>query len=453
LIRNNYSNDESNRLINIDGNFLTYKSKIFIKNYTSDQVGGSNEVPLSEIYVVVDKYNPNLTLEFERKDLRNKTENFQINTEYEQEFLLSNMIPQRIKEITVSYSNNFCLHFVGFFTPLQKSKFDYYPQSGVYHIRNYGFRFENIQELIEVIKHKNLAGFSDYYNQYVAETDEDIYFLLFCPFANLGINSPFKATINYNFERSLNGKEDSNLLAKVILENDPETALNTLFDAMESDTSIVYSEHNLNLYTKDTEFNLELFEVSNDIITIFELFTDTGETIVEFDQNMKFGIVLENLMNTNLQFLAKKSENEKKIFYRVGSESIGYKISFILFRPSNLINERVIVKVKYSKKYSSSSNQIEFRDMTLPETDDSISVNEIIMYSLIGIGAIILILCLCLLIRYLKNKKKTDKKTEEPVHQRKSTNSQSIGFVRVKSNYTNNTDFKNIEEFMTTENR
>ena len=222
---------------------------------------------------------------------------------------------------------------------------------------------------------------------------------------------------------------------------------------MESDTSIVYSEHNLNLYTKDTEFNLELFEVSNEIIAIFELFTDTGETIVEFDQNMKFGIVLENLMNTNLQYIAKESENEGKIFYLVGSESIGYKISFILFRPSNLINEKVIVKVKYSKKYDSSSNQIEFRDMTLPQTDDSISVNEIIMYSLIGVGAIILILCLCLLIRYLKNKKKTDKKSEEPVHQRKSSNSQSIGFVRVKSNCTNNTDFKPTEEFVTTENR
>jgi hypothetical protein len=90
---------------------------------------------------------------------------------------------------------------------LQKSKFDYYPKSGIYHIRNYGFRFQNINELLKVIKHKDLAGFNNYLNQYVANTEEDIYFLVFCPFANLGINSPFKATINYNFERALDGRE------------------------------------------------------------------------------------------------------------------------------------------------------------------------------------------------------------------------------------------------------
>ena len=185
---------------------MSYKSKIFIKNYTSEQVESSEDVPFSEIFVVVDKWDPGLNLEFERKNLKERKENFQINVEYKNEFLLSNVIPQRIKEITISYSNNFCLHFVAFFTPLQKSKFDYYPKSGVYHIRNYGFRFQNIEELINIIKHKELAGFNNYLNQYVANTDQDIYFLVFCPFANLGINSPFKATINYNFERQLDGK-------------------------------------------------------------------------------------------------------------------------------------------------------------------------------------------------------------------------------------------------------
>lgn len=155
----------------------------------------------------VDQYKPDLKVIFERKDLTNKTENFQYDVEFSKEFLLSNIIPKRIKEVSVSYSNNFCLHFVGFFTPLQKSHFKYYQKSGVYHIQNYGFRFENLQELAKVIKHKGEAGLVTFKNDFWNETDEDIYFLIFCPFSNIGSSSPFSANINYKFELTLERKD------------------------------------------------------------------------------------------------------------------------------------------------------------------------------------------------------------------------------------------------------
>ena len=119
---------------------------------------------------------------------------------------MSNIIPQRIKEISISYSNNFCLHFVGFFTPLQKSKFNYYKKSGVYHIQNYGFRFENLEELAKVIQHKGEAGLVKFKNQFWNESGEDFYFLVFCPFSNIGSSSPFTASLNFKFELNLERK-------------------------------------------------------------------------------------------------------------------------------------------------------------------------------------------------------------------------------------------------------
>jgi hypothetical protein len=157
--------------------------------------------------VIVDNFKPNMKLKFERFDLTDKTENFQFNVDYEGEFLLSNILPKRIKEVTISFSHNYCLHFVGLFTPIQVSKFTYYQKSGVYHIQNYGYRFENLEDLVKVIQHKGEAGFTRYENQYSNNTEENIYFLIFCPFANIGSMTPFSATINYKFELDLKGKK------------------------------------------------------------------------------------------------------------------------------------------------------------------------------------------------------------------------------------------------------
>ena len=157
----------------------TYESKIYIKNYSAEETESGENIPFSEIYLVVDTLNSDFTLNFERKDFRDETTNFNNSLEFNEQFLRSNMIPKDIKKISVSYSNNFCLHFFGFFTPMQKSKFDYYPKSGVYHIQNYGYRFTQLDELLAVIKHKNLAGYSTFENNFFKQSDEDIYFLLF----------------------------------------------------------------------------------------------------------------------------------------------------------------------------------------------------------------------------------------------------------------------------------
>ena len=178
---------------------------MFIKNYASSQDETGENLPLSEIYLKVDTFDPEMQLQFERKRFESETSNFSINVEFANEFLLSNVLPPNTREVQVSYSNNFCLHFFGFFTPMQKSKFDYYPKSGVYHVRNYGFRFENLEELLKVIKHKELAGLATFKNDFAGMTEDDIYFLMFCPFKNLGIESPFSANVTFKFDSSLDG--------------------------------------------------------------------------------------------------------------------------------------------------------------------------------------------------------------------------------------------------------
>lgn len=170
----------------------------------------AENVPYSEIYVVVDKWDPDLKLSFERIDLSQKGEDFEVDISREGEFLLSNILPKRIGKITVSYSNNFCLHFVGFFTPMQKSKFDYYPRSGVYHLQNYGYRFENLGDILDLLRHRQTRGSLTFRNQFVNESDEDIYFLVFCPFRNLGVDYTFDAKIQYFFEYSLDRRTPSN---------------------------------------------------------------------------------------------------------------------------------------------------------------------------------------------------------------------------------------------------
>ena len=241
--------------------------------------------------------------------------------------------------------------------------------------------------------------------------------------------------------------------ASTILSNEASKAIDLLYDTSETDSSIVLSFNDLSHYLQDTEFEKILFSTSDEIIVLLELYTNEGEIRVDFDQNIRFGIIVENNKTSQIKYIRKEAVTANTINYSFGSTSTPFTVYIILFRPEKLKNEEVKVDIQYMKEFESSKEEdVVTRNLEIPETDnnDKISVGQIMIYCLIGVGALLAIIGLFLLIRYSKNKTKpqTEEKTNISEFQGKSkySESQNMGFMRVTSNYTNK------QEFITNEN-
>ena len=375
-------------------------------------------------------YDPNMFLHFERNHFESESANFSLNFEMKHEFLLSNVLPPSISEVQVSYSNNFCLHLFGFFSPMQKSKFDYYPKSGVYHLQNYGFRFEKIDDLLKVIEHKNLAGMASFTNDFAGLTEDNIYFLIFCPFKNQDTDSYFSANINFNFDSSLNGRCHifCNSLASKLLGQDPFEAINSLKDSSQFNKTIFHQTYDLKNVSQVFQKN-SFFKSSEKIIELIEIQVISGKLVVELDQKLKLGFILNESLDFEVskdaRYLIKHSDSPGKLKYMIGSSNKSFSTFLVLFRPDSLINQEVVLTIDYHRDSDTLDDEIVYINLN-EESIDSDSENDktnITMYSLIGLGILIIIICIIFAICFVyKRKSKSAKKNEEKKNQPKDLN-------------------------------
>jgi hypothetical protein len=225
--------------------------------------------------------------------------------------------------------------------------------------------------------------------------------------------------------------------AGLLFQKSPKDALDTLSEKMKLNNSIVLHQNDLSKYQRDTEIVNKIFTEINDKIIIVEIFAKKGEVKVEFSENMKYGIILENQTTSEVSYVDKETESESKIHYLIASKSTPYKVSVILYRPENFEKDDVLLNIYYSINYESSSQDIVTQNLEFTKVEDKVSVRQIFIYSSIVIAGIILLVFLFVLIRYLKKKQEKSKKKSRKKRRRKKKRKNK--YFETNSNIQNDT--------------
>ena len=142
---------------------------------------------------------------------------------------------------------------------------------------------------------------------------------------------------------------------------------------------------------------------------IFELTGKTGELIIEMEQELKFGAILNHgeLENgKNMIFFEVHSITPSKFHYSIDSNSIPFAVSLIIFRPENLQGAELNIKIDYTSVSScNKTNELCTKNLIIePGT-------SYLMYILIGVGSVLVIVIIIIIIWCVvkKNKNKYPK--------------------------------------------
>lgn len=189
----------------------------------------------------------------------------------------------------------------------------------------------------------------------------------------------------------------------------PKKALDTLYQSNQYDQTIFKHYFYMENYT--TAFQeISIFQSSENLIEIVEFSLRTGKLTIELDQPLKYGLILDSSdfeISEKAEYLSLNTNSPGQLHYMFGSSDRPFVIALILYRPENVQNQKVLLKMDYTNEYASNGNKIEHVDLTDESSSSGkMSVTEIVTYSLIGTGALIILVSLVGLICYLKKPKK-----------------------------------------------
>ena len=198
----------------------------------------------------------------------------------------------------------------------------------------------------------------------------------------------------------------------------------------------------MNTYESINYFQ-NIFEKPEHKIVILEITITKGQLIIDFDQEIYYGVILKHEnseVDDDMQYIFVQSEKPKRLNIVMGSESAEFTAMMILFKPEVLQTESLKAQIEFTNDFKySGDNAVYWEDLN----DSKVSMTSIVIYSLIGLGGLIFIICLILLICCLKNElKNTPSKN-------KKTNSINQSPKIIESQESNNViiSTKNLQNF------
>jgi hypothetical protein len=181
-----------------DANAKTYSLEIYEK--TSKQNGTFSERNSWEAYLKVNSedFDPDMQLEFQPEVITSESNEFSIDLNYTEEFLVTSALSPKTEKVRVSYSGNFCNELLGVFLPNEDITVEYFPLSGVYHFQKIYYHLESQTGLLQVVQNQDPQGMEIFRNPFAQHTEKETIFMLFCPFKIP--NMDFTLLVNVNFK-------------------------------------------------------------------------------------------------------------------------------------------------------------------------------------------------------------------------------------------------------------
>jgi hypothetical protein len=137
---------------------------------------------------------------------------------------------------------------------------------------------------------------------------------------------------------------------------------------------------------------------------ILEFTGETGELIIEIDQELLMGSILNHddlKSDKDMIFFEVHSITPSTFHYSIDSNLIPYSVSLIIFRPENLKDSELNIKINYSKM----SNCKKSNEICIKNLSEKSGLSDTVIYTLIGVGGFLALIIIILLIWCLVRKK------------------------------------------------
>jgi hypothetical protein len=230
--------------------------------------------------------------------------------------------------------------------------------------------------------------------------------------------------------------------AKELLQLEPESAVTFLLESKEFGLTI---ERKVNDLRENSKLNEEItfFKNSKDLIFILEFRVKKGELIIEIDQPLKYGLILNkmgSIISKDAKYLETKKSSPEELHYSFDSAGREFGVFLIMFRPENVQNQQVMMKIDFSDEtnYKDLNGVIHENLFGKDNENPKTSVNSFIIISLVVVGAIIVIITIIGLICYMKRRRQPQTRTSGDSNEHIEKNKSTALNVSQNTNNTNN---------------